>query len=460
MSSLPDIEHRDRGTASRASAAQARLVTPSAILALTDALLLSAAAFLLPPLTNSIGYIVISVATLGIVQAYDFARRRSLATESLQLVGVLSFAAMAQALFSAVLPTGTYTARDGALLWAASLGLLIAGRALYRLAAPAPRRIIVVGAKETAAQTLESLKHERDGRVIGVIGLGDGVEVPGLPYLGDAQALPAVLTNEGPCHLLISVPPQRYGEVYEMLKSPAAARATVEVSLSPLFEGFGVTELGKMGGIPVVRVRTSPFSWHYENVKRAVDIAGALAGILLAAPVMALIALAVKLDTPGPILFRQTRVGRHGRLFQMLKFRSMCVGAEEKLEELRAKNEASGAMFKMRSDPRVTRVGAVIRRLSLDELPQLFNVLAGTMSLVGPRPPLPWEVKEYKPWHMRRLEAVPGLTGLWQIKRGPEPDFEEMVRLDLSYIEGWSLALDAEILVKTIPAVLTTKGAY
>jgi lipopolysaccharide/colanic/teichoic acid biosynthesis glycosyltransferase len=181
--------------------------------------------------------------------------------------------------------------------------------------------------------------------------------------------------------------------------------------------------------------------------------------LVVLAPLMAAIAVAVKVESPGPVLFRQRRVGRWVKTFDMLKFRSMRQDAEQLLQDLMKENEAQGPMFKIRRDPRVTRVGRVIRRLSLDELPQLFNVLNGTMSLVGPRPPLPNEVEQYKPEHFRRLEAVPGLTGLWQVTR-TDFTFDEVMFADTQYIENWSFGLDVAIMLRTIPSVLSARGAF
>jgi lipopolysaccharide/colanic/teichoic acid biosynthesis glycosyltransferase len=175
---------------------------------------------------------------------------------------------------------------------------------------------------------------------------------------------------------------------------------------------------------------------------------------------MLLIALAIKLDSPGPVLFRQQRVGKHGHRFWIYKYRSMRQDAERLLGELQNKNEAQGPLFKIRCDPRVTRVGRLLRRTSLDELPQLFNVVKGEMSLVGPRPPIPAEVEQYQDWQLGRLRAVPGITGLWQVSGRSDVPFHDMVRLDLHYIRNWSPGLDLEILLRTIPAVLTNRGAY
>lgn len=193
--------------------------------------------------------------------------------------------------------------------------------------------------------------------------------------------------------------------------------------------------------------------------KRAIDIAVAASGLVLLAPLFVLVALAIMLDSPGPPLFRQVRVGQGGRAFTFWKFRSMRPGADTMLAELREHNEANGNIFKMRRDPRVTRVGRWLRKTSLDELPQLWNVLRGDMSLVGPRPPVVAEVLEYQPHQLQRLAAVPGITGLWQVTARDRHDFDDMVRLDIEYAEQMSLWLDIRILCKTIPVVLTGKGA-
>jgi lipopolysaccharide/colanic/teichoic acid biosynthesis glycosyltransferase len=182
--------------------------------------------------------------------------------------------------------------------------------------------------------------------------------------------------------------------------------------------------------------------------------------LVLVAPVFLAIAVAIRLSGPGPVFYRQERVGLNGQPFTMIKFRSMVVGADRQVEELRAANISDGLLFKMRTDPRVTPVGRWLRRLSLDELPQLFNVLGGSMSLVGPRPPLPAEVARYDGSVTRRLLVKPGLTGLWQISGRSDLSWEETVRLDLRYVENWSLATDLLIVCKTVRAVLSRSGAY
>jgi exopolysaccharide biosynthesis polyprenyl glycosylphosphotransferase len=193
-------------------------------------------------------------------------------------------------------------------------------------------------------------------------------------------------------------------------------------------------------------------------LKRSLDLFGALVGLLLLAPVLALIALAIWLHDRGPALFRQDRVGQHGRVFRIVKFRTMTVDADRQREELRARNEVDGAAFKLTDDPRVTRVGRFLRRFSLDELPQLWNVLLGEMSLVGPRPHPRDDVERYADWHFQRLSAKPGMTGLWQVSGRRDASFDRWVEQDIEYINAWSLWLDIVILFRTVGVVVSGNG--
>ncbi len=213
-------------------------------------------------------------------------------------------------------------------------------------------------------------------------------------------------------------------------------------------------------GIPLLRVSMPAFTGGRRAVKGVVDRLGATVLLVLFAPLMLLVALLVATDSRGGVFYRQRRVGKDGREFTILKFRTMVPDADRARAALTGLNEGAGPLFKMRRDPRVTRIGAVLRRYSLDELPQLFNVLTGSMSLVGPRPPLPEECASYGPDIRRRLKVKPGLTGLWQISGRSDLSWEEAVRLDLRYVEDWSLALDTVILWKTLRAVVQGQGAY
>jgi len=216
----------------------------------------------------------------------------------------------------------------------------------------------------------------------------------------------------------------------------------------------------EIAGIPTILVKKGGISGWDRILKEAEDYILSILILILLMPFMALTALIVVLDSPGPVFFRQVRVGKNGRHFRMFKFRSMVVDAEKVKERLMAANEAQGPIFKMKDDPRITNVGKFIRRTSIDELPQLINVIRGEMSLVGPRPPLPDEVSQYEEWQKERLAALPGITGLWQVSGRHALSFDEMVKWDIYYIRNWSLLLDMKILIKTLPAVIFTKGAY
>jgi exopolysaccharide biosynthesis polyprenyl glycosylphosphotransferase len=198
----------------------------------------------------------------------------------------------------------------------------------------------------------------------------------------------------------------------------------------------------------------------YRVTKRMFDIIGAAVLLLILSPIFLLVAICIRIDSRGSIIFKQARIGQGGRPFTFYKFRSMCVEAEESRDKILHLNEVSGPIFKIRNDPRVTHVGKFMRRYSVDELPQFFNVLKGDMSFVGPRPPLPCEVAEYEEWQLRRLSVVPGITCLWQVSGRSKLSFEDWVRLDLEYIDSRSLWLDLLIILKTIPAVLSGDGAY
>ena len=220
------------------------------------------------------------------------------------------------------------------------------------------------------------------------------------------------------------------------------------------------SRLGYIGKYPMAILEPPVMKLRFEYAKRIIDIMGGLVGTCIAAVLFVIIGIAIKLDSPGPIIFAQERIGKNGRRFKMFKFRSMYIDAEERKAELMKQNEMNGLMFKMKDDPRITKVGKFIRKTSLDEFPQFVNVLLGDMSLVGTRPPTVNEFKEYSNYHKRRLSMKPGITGMWQVSgRSDITDFEEVVRLDCKYIDNWSLLLDFQILVKTVLAVLMKKGS-
>ncbi|MDI3257140.1 MAG: sugar transferase [Kyrpidia sp.] len=288
-------------------------------------------------------------------------------------------------------------------------------------------------------------------------GAADGV-VQTFPCLGELDDLPMILQENVVDEVVIAMP---IGHPAVMSAIHMCEIQGVPASL--LLEQVETTiarwEYRDMLGIPAVRFFTTNENPVALAAKRVLDIVVSSLLLVVLSPFFGVIALAVKLDSPGPVIYRSIRVGKGGRQFTLYKFRSMVQNAEELKALLLAANEMSGPAFKIKADPRITPVGRILRRTSLDELPQLFNVLKGDMSLVGPRPPLPDEVAQYEPRWRRRLSVKPGLTCLWQVGGRSEIDFDEWMRLDMEYIDNWSFGLDLRILLKTIPAVLTGRGA-
>jgi exopolysaccharide biosynthesis polyprenyl glycosylphosphotransferase len=299
--------------------------------------------------------------------------------------------------------------------------------------------------------------------VSGITNGGDfSSEVEGIPVFGyPEEALHAIdLLNAEV--VAVSGDPDLSGRALRRLAWSLEERAVDLVVATGLLDVAGPRlSIRPAAGMPLLHVERPAMSGARRVVKRAVDWCLALGLTIAALPVLVAIGIAIRLDSPGPVLFRQTRVGARGETFSMLKFRSMGVDAEQRLAELASAADAGNTvLFKMRRDPRITRVGGFLRRYSLDELPQLINVLRGEMSLVGPRPPLPVEVAGYESDAVRRLRVRPGLTGLWQVSGRSDLSWDESLRLDLWYVDNWSLVLDLQIIVRTARAVLRGKGAY
>ena len=324
------------------------------------------------------------------------------------------------------------------------------------------RRVIVVGGGDIGRRIVQSIiaQPEIGYRLVGFIDDDTSADLGRIQWLGGTQAVARVIEEHSVDEVIIALPASRQDHITEILG--ACDRRNVIFRLVPDLLQLSLDRLDvvQLSGIPLISVRDAYMPPSYLVLKRAVDIVAVSLILVLSSPLWALVALAIKLDSRGPVLIRQTRVGRGGRTFDFYKFRSMRQDADKQLSKLLTKNEASGPIFKMRNDPRRTRVGAVIRRLSIDEMPQFYNVLRGDMSLVGPRPPFAWEVEKYKDWHHKRLSVAPGLTGLWQVSGRSDLPFDEMALLDLWYIDNWSLGLDLKILIRTVPAVLTGRGAY
>jgi len=334
----------------------------------------------------------------------------------------------------------------------------------------AMQRTVVVGRADSVASMIREINRSvvHGIQVVGacVSGLDDGrwqssTHIEGVPVFGRPEdALAAVDLVEAEV-VAVSSHPDLVGHSLRRLAWSLEERQ-VELIVAPgILEVAGPRlSIRPAAGLSVLHVERPVMSGSRRVIKRAVDQLLTLGITLAALPVLVGVALAVRLTSPGPIFFRQERVGARGETFQMVKFRTMVVNAEEVLANLAGGHDTNAVLFKMKDDPRITRVGKVLRRFSLDELPQLVNVLRGEMSLVGPRPPLPREVAVYESDAVRRLRVRPGLTGLWQVSGRSDLSWEESLRLDLWYVDNWSLILDVQILVRTAKAVLRGSGAY
>jgi exopolysaccharide biosynthesis polyprenyl glycosylphosphotransferase len=326
------------------------------------------------------------------------------------------------------------------------------------------RTVLLVGTGQKAAQLADFLEaHPHWGfRVVGYLDDDNGGEIRRAnrwPCLGKITDLEPVLLREVVDELVFVIEKGKLG-AYEhalLVAERHGVRAHVSLDIFPHVLARPVLE--ELDGVPLLSFTTTPSNPTQLVVKRAIDLVASLALFVVTLPIQLLAALAIRVTSAGPVLFRQVRCGLNGRHFTLLKFRTMYAGAESQLPEISHLNEMSGPVFKSTKDPRLTPVGRILRRLSIDELPQLVNVIKGDMSLVGPRPPLPEEVSRYEPWQHRRLSMSPGLTCLWQVSGRNEVDFDRWMALDLKYIDTWSPMLDLKILLKTVPAVLSGRGA-
>ncbi|MDQ3893916.1 MAG: sugar transferase [Actinomycetota bacterium] len=323
------------------------------------------------------------------------------------------------------------------------------------------RRTVLVGRAETVAQLRRALGASRGGIEYEFVGaVTDAPDIDGLRVLGTLETLPAVVATSGLDEMIVADSDFAEEELLEIVDR--AHRRGVKVRIAPKTTEL-LTERAEYvpsQGVPLFELRPPVFAGTDWLVKRTFDLVVSGAVIAVGLPLWLLIASAIKLTSPGPVFYRDRRVGLNHRQFTMLKFRTMEHGADERQLELEARNEADGPLFKIRDDPRVTRLGAVLRRLSLDELPQVLNVVRGEMSLVGPRPLRLRDYARLEEWHRKRNLVLPGMTGLWQISGRSTLPFDDLVRLDFYYLENWSLWMDITILVKTIPAVLRARGAY
>jgi exopolysaccharide biosynthesis polyprenyl glycosylphosphotransferase len=350
-----------------------------------------------------------------------------------------------------------------------ALTLMVSSRLLLRVVAHAAgttgnpvRYYAVVGSGELAAEIIGKLRSHPEWamRLAGFV-LEEGAQAvdPNCVILGQVNDLGTILEEHVLDDVVFAVPRERLHAIEDAVKICEEQGVGVMIALDVLRFGNARMSVGDLNGLPMLALTRAPSDELALAAKRIFDIAVSATVLLLLSPVLGALAIALKFDSPGPVFFKQRRVGLQGRTFNIYKFRSMYLDAEARLESLRAQNEMSGPVFKMKNDPRITRIGRFIRKTSLDEFPQFWNVLRGEMSVVGPRPPLPAEVRQYKRWQRRRLSVKPGITCVWQISGRNNIDFDRWMELDLEYIDQWSLWNDIQICIKTIPAVLGNRGA-
>jgi exopolysaccharide biosynthesis polyprenyl glycosylphosphotransferase len=379
-------------------------------------------------------------------------------------LSVLALVAGAVAFFLGQATSRAFTAFFFALVW----GLLVANRGLFRLIARfmrargySARRFAVVGTGGDAREVAEAIAgHPEYGyQFAGFVLVDDGDPRSRGPLLGKLSRLETILQEHVIDEVVFALSRDRLDQLEDAVATCEELGVDYQISLEVLRFGQAKLRLGGIDDVPTLAYARTPSDSVALAVKRAFDMFVAGTVLFLLSPLLVGIAVAIRLDSRGPVFFRQRRVGLNGRQFTMLKFRSMHVDAEARLEALKAHNEMDGPVFKMRNDPRITRVGRFLRKTSLDEFPQFLNVLSGEMSVVGPRPPIPAEVRQYKAWQRRRLSMKPGITCIWQVSGRNDIDFDHWMELDLEYIDHWSLWRDFEICLRTIPAVLTARGA-
>ncbi|HEX8129960.1 MAG TPA: sugar transferase [Pyrinomonadaceae bacterium] len=338
---------------------------------------------------------------------------------------------------------------------------------------------LVVGRGAEASLCIREMRErpELGYRVIGVVENGAiDKNVPetfeGVPVIGSIEGLAETIRETAANEVIVADAGVSGDVLFDVMMRVGRIRG-VEFRIAPsLFNCLPrKTEIDQIGALPMIQLFREPLSSTARIVKRGMDILVASLALAVLSPLWLVIAALIKLDSPGGVFYKQERVGMDGRIFLFLKFRTMQTGADDAAHRDYQRKYIAGQaetnlgdetrpVYKLRTDPRVTRVGRVLRRLSLDELPQLLNVLRGDMSVVGPRPPIPYEVEAYELWHRKRLDMKPGLTGLWQVSGRNRLSFEEMVRLDLFYIENWSLLLDLKIILRTLPVMLRGDNAY
>lgn len=355
-----------------------------------------------------------------------------------------------------------------AMSWAFALTFTLLARRLWhlwigrrradgRLAFPT----LIVGTNDEAIRLADAMDRPGFGfRPVGMVATAHAGAPAGTAVVGEISEIRELIRRTGAECVFVAATAVTAEDLKPIAKAVRVEGVEVRITATlPEVLSSRLT-VQPLGGITALSLRPARLSGTQVVAKFTFDILVSGLVLIVLSPLLACVAFAIRVTSPGPVLYRQRRVGLRGRPFTMLKFRTMRQGADREVEVLRESRGVTDVMFKLKDDPRVTPVGGWLRRFSLDELPQLFNVVRGDMSLVGPRPPLPEEVTRYEDWHFDRLEVPPGITGLWQVSGRSDLPFDDCVRLDLFYIENWSLAYDLYILAKTVPVLLSKRGAY
>ena len=337
----------------------------------------------------------------------------------------------------------------------------------YRPYNSVTRKMLIVTTSERMEEVVKRIIKEKTWNlwVTGII-ITDkdlvGTQMMDIPIVANRETMFRYATREVVDEVFILVPDESNEQIQGLVQSFEEMGISVDLNIN-LYEldvESGTKYLNRIGGYPTITFAQREIPLHMIVLKRLMDILGGIVGLLITAVVTIVLGPMIKLESPGPLFFSQKRVGRNGRIFKIYKFRSMYADEEKKKKELMEQNEMDGLMFKMTDDPRITKIGKFIRKTSIDELPQFWNVLKGDMSLVGTRPPTVDEFEQYEGYHKRRLSMTPGLTGVWQVSgRSDITDFEEIVSMDVEYIKNWSLKRDIEIILKTVQVVLHSDGA-
>lgn len=437
----------------------------------SDLVTLSAVAYLnrALPIPLLVLFVPMVLALFWAARMYPHMRKVSVLDQGPTALSMISIAAMSLLTLDTLVLRMHFGAQDFIVLWLSTSVAMFAGRVAALpmrtwLARTAPtRRAVIVGSGKSATLAAEKMERHRDLglELVGFVDDGPRATVRGRdePLLGDLDDLDRIIDELDVETVIVSWVKRGH---HETLKLLYRSEPKVEVLIMPRFFEYlsaGV-QVDSLGNLPILRLHSHRISGPSAVAKRVEDLVLASLMLLFTLPLWVLIAIAIKLDSRGPVLYRPHRIGRGFRMFTQYKFRTMRDGAENDDGVIDRMRNGDAQGWKLKDDPRVTRVGWLLRRSSLDELPQLLNVLMGTMSFVGPRPPAEGELAEYEEWHRKRLSVRPGITGLWQVSGRSDLPFDERIWLDFLYIDEWSLWLDFKIIVRTVGAVITARGAY